>query len=148
MATKNPLQFQLINVLAYLSRKNNKNYCFPSQVKICELLDRVHGIKISVRTLNRYLLIIEGAGSIERTRRIKTLSSGELSFQTTLYTIKKAAYKYLARCMYLLKECGIRLREKVKILGYQGGGGVPRPSYPTKEEAKEFLSLALEKCNV
>ena len=147
MVTKRPLHFEILNTLAWLSRKFGKHYCYPSQLKICEILEKEFGIKISLRTLNRHLRELERRGLFDRMRRIKTLPDGGLSIKSTIYFLKKAAFKYLARCMYLLKGCGIRLKEKARRLGHLGRQGSPPLKYLSTEEAKEFLSMALEKCN-
>jgi len=147
MVTTNPLQFELLNIFGYLSSINSKSYCYPSQAKITEILSERYGIKRSTRSLRRYLVRLHRAGLIERTRRIKRLPSGELSFKTTLYFLTRKAYKYLAGCMRNLKKCGIYIKERAMKIINKSAGDSPYGEPATQEEALKFLKLAREKIN-
>jgi hypothetical protein len=147
MGTNNPLQFELLNLFGYLSSTNSKHYCFPSQAKICEILESSYKVKKSTRSLRRYLVWLCSAGLIERRRRIKRLPTGEISFQTSLYFLTKKAYKYLAGCLHNLKKCGIYIKERAKKFINTSPGDNPRGEPVTSEEAKGFIQLARKKIN-
>jgi hypothetical protein len=145
MGTNNPLQFELLNLFGYLSSINSKHYCFPSQAKICEILESSYKVKKSTRSLRRYLVRLCSAGLIERRRRIKSLPSGEISFQTSLYFLTKKAYKYLAGCLHNLKKCGIYIKERAKKLINKPSRDNPQGDPVGKEEVLQFLRLARER---
>jgi len=80
-------QARILCVLQYLNKTFKKGYCFPSQEKITELLNRWYGLSMSNRTLNRDLNAMEARGHIKRTRRLSWTK-----FSSTCYEIKKIGY--------------------------------------------------------
>ena len=103
-----------ICVLNYLSHKNKKVYCYPSQEKILKLLKKYYGITIRRRQLNNVLAFLEKSKYIERKRRLKKTKEGKLVFNTTLYWIKKRAYSYLAKIVGTIKRTGFNLKEGIR----------------------------------
>ena len=106
----------IIILLFKIMEKNKKDYCFPSQKKILELLDIRQNIKQSRATLNRWLRVIEDAGYIVRRRRIKRDPIKGMMFKSTLYFMT-------LKGLHLLKRMGVPCRDlfnKVlnKISGY------------------------------
>ncbi len=83
----------ICQTIIYLSSKNGKKYCFPSQAKLLELLKTYYQVDISRRTLNRALKYLEGLGYFERRRRISKGADGRFHFKSTLYVIKKELFK-------------------------------------------------------
>ena len=53
-----------------LAQHYRMKYCHPSQAKIAALSWKIHGVKMSERSLNRYLKSLEDSKTIERVRRI------------------------------------------------------------------------------
>lgn len=78
-----------------ISMKYNRPFCYPAQLTILRLLVEHHGIKVSLRTLNRDLARLVKDGFIDRMRRLtrKGIMAGR--FASTLYTLKKKAFKYV-----------------------------------------------------
>jgi DNA-binding transcriptional ArsR family regulator len=99
----------LMGILYGLSKSYGKRYCFPSQKKILELLKARFKIGISIASINRWLRVIEDAGYIKRTRRIRRDKKLGMVFQSTLYTITWRGYR-------LLVNCGIAAWNEVKNL--------------------------------
>jgi len=87
----------VISILNGLAKFHGKKYCYPSQLKIIELIETRLGIKISIATLNRWLRAIEDDGFITRMRRIRKDKKLGMVFQSTLYTLKKKSYVLLAK---------------------------------------------------
>jgi len=97
----------IVSVIEGLAKYHGKRYCYPSQIKIMELLKQRMGIEISIATLNRYLRVIEDRGWIKRTRRIRRDKVFGMMFLSTLYVVTKKGYGLLSRL-------GMRVWEKVK----------------------------------
>lgn len=97
----------VLSVLYQLNLKYQKNYCFPGQKKIIELMEEYQGIKRSIRTLNRWLRYMEDKKFIKRKRRIKKDLVEGIMFKSTLYKITYKGYKALWRC-------GVNCYEKIK----------------------------------
>lgn len=94
----------VLSILWGLSRYHNKNYCFPSQNKILDLLGSRFFIKISKATLNRWLRSMEDSRIIKRVRRISYNERKGLMFKSTLY-------KFTKRSMILLLKIGINIKK-------------------------------------
>jgi len=86
----------IVGLLNGLNTHHGKNYCFPSQLKIMELLENRMSISISIATLNRWLRVIEDAGYVKRTRRIRRDKKHGMMFKSTLYKITRRGYRLLA----------------------------------------------------
>ena len=93
----------VVLTLFKIMEKHGKDYCFPSQKKLLELLDIRQGIKQSRATLNRWLRVIEDTGYIVRRRRIKRDPIKGMMFKSTLY------FMTLKGC-HLLKRMGVPCR--------------------------------------
>lgn len=108
----------IMSILWGLSQKYRKGYSYPSQRKIIELLKKRYGIKISIATINRWLLKTEQAGYIKRTRRIRRDKHLGMVFKSTLYEITWVGYKFLVNSGMAawneIKSLGARVKEKVK----------------------------------
>ncbi len=87
--------FRLVLVLAGLSAHYGKNYCIPTQDKICELIQRFYNRTMSRRTLNRHLDGLEAGGWIHRQRRHQYHPVKGWTFRSTLYTITRRARRTL-----------------------------------------------------
>lgn len=94
----------ILNCLFKISKKYNKLYCYPCQVKILELLNRYYNIKICRRQLNYYLKDLESQGYIKRIRRIKRDKSGRLLPLSTLYLLTRKALSFLGKAYNTFKQ--------------------------------------------
>lgn len=86
----------ILTILHGLNVNFQKNYCYPSQLKIMELLKNRKLCEISIATINRHLKAAEEAGYLKRKRRIRRDPKKGIVFQSTLYTIKHAGYVLLS----------------------------------------------------
>ena len=93
----------ILVTLFKIMEKNGKDYCFPSQKKILELLKARQDTKQSRPTLNRWLRVIEDEGYLVRRRRIKHDPVKGMMFKSTLY------FMTLKGC-HLLKRMGVPCR--------------------------------------
>lgn len=75
----------ILCTLNRLQHKYKKDYCFPSQAKLLDLLWRWYGITYSRRTLNRRLSMLDKHCLISRTRRHKVSRVRGMEFHSTLY---------------------------------------------------------------
>lgn len=87
----------LLLALVKIQRKYKKDYSFPSQDKIIELMGVRQGVKKSRATINRWLRVVEDSKYLIRRRRIKRHAQYGLVFKSTLYKITIKGYKLLAR---------------------------------------------------
>ena len=78
-----------------ISGKHKKRYAYPSQKTILRLIYEWSGVKICIRTLNYVLRWLEDEGYFERVRRHREGPDGKMLFATTLYKLKKKAFKFL-----------------------------------------------------
>jgi len=97
MSNLTKTQEAILRILISLQGKYNKNYVFPTQKRILELLEAYYGIKIHRRALCYALADLQRREIISRLRRIKKNINGGLIFQSTLYFLKSNAYKMLNR---------------------------------------------------
>jgi len=88
----NPILVCLLKV----QRKYKKEYSWPSQEKIIELMDLRQGYKKTRATLNRWLRVMEDGKYIKRTRRIKQDPTHGLIIKSTLYKITIKGYRLLS----------------------------------------------------
>jgi len=84
--------------------KHGKHYSWPAQKRLVELLKKFYEISISRRTLCRDLRWLEENGFIERVRRHFKNSSGELVLRSTLYFLKRKAYKVFDSLWFWLNK--------------------------------------------
>ena len=96
MGTIESRRSALLSCFFGISKKYGKPYSYPAQLTLMSLLERFHGIKISLRTLNRDLARLVKDGFITRMRRLtrKGILAGR--FASTLYFLKRKAFKYVA----------------------------------------------------
>jgi hypothetical protein len=87
----------LLITLLKIQRKYDKDYSWPSQLKLLELMDLRQGIKKSRATLNRWLRVIQDDKYLIRRRRIKRHQRYGLMFKSTLYKITIKGYRLLSR---------------------------------------------------
>jgi len=87
----------VLSIIQGLAKYHGKKYCYPSQVKILELLKGRVGIEISIATLNRYLRVIEDKGWVRRIRRIKRDTVKGMMFLSTIYVITAKGYGLLTK---------------------------------------------------
>jgi len=87
----------LLITLVKIQRKYNKDYSWPSQLKLLELMDIRQGIRKSRATLNRWLRVIQDDKYLIRRRRVKKHPKYGLMFKSTLYKITIKGYRLLSR---------------------------------------------------
>lgn len=78
-----------------VAKKYQKFYCWVSQKRILELIEKYHSMGISNRTLNRDLRWLEDNGYISRLRRIRINKEGKLVFCSTLYKFTGKLFNWL-----------------------------------------------------
>jgi hypothetical protein len=93
----------VLDTLGGIAQKFAKPYCFPSQKKILGCLERYHGIKVSLRTINRWLAALEDQGYFVRVRRHIRGENGGIIFRSTLYKLTGKYFNYLGRLAKRLK---------------------------------------------
>lgn len=110
-------EFRLLSILGGLSTRNRRLYAFPTQDKLCALLERLYGRAMSRRTLNRHLGALEAAGYLRRRRRHRRGRTGQLELHSTLYELTRKACRYvllLADAVLFLLPRGGRRRDRVR----------------------------------
>lgn len=131
----------VVLTLFKIMEKYGKDYCFPTQKKLLELLDLRQGIKISRATLNRWLRVIEDTGYCVRRRRIKKHPLFGTVFKSTLYFMT-------LKGLHLLKRMGVPCRtlfDKVlnKIKGhFPSLKNAPRVSLDPAQGLEKLNALA------
>jgi hypothetical protein len=145
MERPNHLQYEILNLFGYLSSKNNKHYCYPSQNKIKEILRDIYGIDRSTRTIRRHLAHLVSNGFLESIKRIKKLATGEMSFQTTIYFLTKKAYNYLVFCMRNLVKIGIKIKDRIKRIVKYTEEEKDKDEVIDREEARRLLRDIIDK---
>ena len=78
-----------------VAKKYQKFYCWVSQKRLEELIEKYHSIGLSNRTLNRDLRWLEDNGYISRLRRIRLNKEGKLVFCSTLYKFTGKLFNWL-----------------------------------------------------
>ncbi len=81
--------------LLCVAKAHGKKYCFVSQKRLGELVERYHRLGMCNRTLNRDLRWLEDNGYISRLRRIRVGPGGKLVFCSTLYKFTGKLFNYL-----------------------------------------------------
>lgn len=84
----------IVLCLLAVARKHQKKYCWVSQKRILELVERYEKMGFSIRTLNRDLRWLEDNGYISRLRRIRVGPDGKLIFCSTLYRFKGKLFNW------------------------------------------------------
>jgi DNA-binding transcriptional ArsR family regulator len=78
-----------------VAKKYQKFYCWVSQKRLEELIEKYHEIGLSNRTLNRDLRWLEDNGYISRLRRLRVDKEGKLVFCSTLYKFTGKLFNWL-----------------------------------------------------
>lgn len=86
----------IVLTLNHIQGMKGKKYSIPSQLKILELLSTHYHIVICLRTLNYHLAKLEKFKYIYRQRRNPINVFGERTYQSTMYSLAKKAYRYLS----------------------------------------------------
>jgi len=120
----------ILAIVNGLSERYGKKYCYPSQVKLLELLGKRLGINMSIATVNRHLRVSEDNGYLRRIRRIRRDEVLGTVFQSTIYIVKRKGY-------VLLAKVGIIVWDKVRELAAGGKKKVMRGSREEKKSAPE-----------
>lgn len=134
MLTLNQTDQSIVFILNYLQGMKNKNYCYPCQKKILEILDKKYGVQICLRTLNYHLANLEKEEYIYRQRRDPLKPNGLLIYQTTLYKLAKKAFSFLANLSLSLKRGYFKVKQFFK----------PKYISSRKELAEEQTFLSRE----
>jgi hypothetical protein len=98
------LDSAIVITLGNVALKYKRPYAYPSQAHILRLLSQHHAIKISRRTLNRHLKVLELDRFFARIRRHKRGTDNQIIFRTTLYKLKKKFFQFAG----MLKAQGAR----------------------------------------
>lgn len=85
----------IMKSLFHIARKYEKAYCYPSQIRILNLIRKHYGVRRSLRTLNRRLAEMQREGFFTRTRRHRRGKDNKMVFNTTLYRIGGKAFNWL-----------------------------------------------------
>ena len=102
--------FRLVNLLFGLATHHGKLWCYPSQDKLCSLLQRFHGRVMSRRSVNRHLGGLVRDGWLKRTRRHTRGRSGLMEMHSTLYTFTRRAVRCFASLRAGLRFLGTGAR--------------------------------------
>jgi hypothetical protein len=86
----------ILMTLIGVAKCHNKAYCWVSQKRQLELLNKYHSWNISRRTLNRRLRELEDEGYFVRVRRHIKAQDGHLIFRSTLYKFCGKLFNWLA----------------------------------------------------
>ena len=88
---------RILAVLAGIAASHGKLWCFPWHRTILAILRDRYGRKMTKRTLCRHLGALERDNHIERKGRHKHGAGGKLELHSTIYVLKAAAVRALAR---------------------------------------------------
>ena len=86
----------ILMTLIGVAKCHKKAYCWVSQNRQLELLDKYHSWNISRRTLNRRLRELEDEGYFIRIRRHLKAADGHLVLRSTLYKFCGKLFNWLA----------------------------------------------------
>jgi DNA-binding MarR family transcriptional regulator len=78
-----------------VAKAHGKGYCYPTQKHIMYLTRKYEKVAMSRATLNRVLNKLVDEGYVERVRRHVKRQDGSLWLRSTLYILKRKAYKFL-----------------------------------------------------
>ncbi len=150
--------FRIVHLLFGLATSFGRLYAYPSQDKLCGLLQWFYGRHMSRRTLNRHVGGLVRDGWISRLRRHRRSSSGELELHSTLYTFTRRAIRAFAALRSGLRFLGTgtrRARDDFRcaspgtksVLIVQSHGVAPPsgPPSPRQKEAARDACAAMRK---
>jgi hypothetical protein len=86
----------ILTTLLKIQHKYSKDYSWPAQQKILQLLESYQGLKKSRATLNRWLAAAQEKKYLIRRRRIILHPAHGMIFKSTLYKITIKGYRLLA----------------------------------------------------
>jgi len=121
----------LLLTLVKIQRKYNKDYSWPAQEKIIELMDLRQGIRKSRATINRWLRVVEDGKYLMRKRRIKRDPLYGIVFKSTLYKITIKGYR-------MLESFGVDMRKEIAM--YQKWLEEINPDYAAIQTRKKLAS--------
>jgi hypothetical protein len=110
---KNP-DMRILDCLAGLAGHHGKTYTGASQKKICELLARIYGRVMSVRTLNRHLNALCRLQFMRRRRRHRRDPKRGFVFRSTLCIPQ---WRYLTKCAKTVRGLFSLMREQGREVG-------------------------------
>ena len=135
----------IIQTFYFLQTFHGKNYSYPSQKKIIQLLKDHYPVNIKRRQLNTIIKYLEENGYLERGRRIKRDKSGVMVFKSTMYFLKGKAYRWLGVLKSFLDRTGFKLSDRFKKNSKKNAPPAENEQrIPTKEEASKFLKLLFD----
>lgn len=137
--------FRLVNLLFGLAAHHGKLWCYPSQDKLCQLLARFHGRRMSRRSVNRHLGALVRDGWLQRLRRHKRGEDGGFEMHSTLYTFTRRAVRCFASLRAGLRFLGSGARESrgpkpcaitgtISVPSEQSKGAAPPSSAPANDK--------------
>jgi len=85
----------VLPLLHGLGKSFGKDYCYPSQKKILQLVKKRYGCERCRRSLNYWLAAFTEAGLLKRVRRHRNDGALGMIFQSTMYFITLRGYKFL-----------------------------------------------------
>ena len=88
--------FRLVHLLFGLASSHGKLWCYPSQDKLCQLVGRFHGRRMSRRTANRHLGGLVRDGWLKRLRRHRREPGRGMVLHSTLYTFTRRTLRAFA----------------------------------------------------
>jgi hypothetical protein len=126
--------FRLVNLLFGLAAHHGKLWCYPSQDKLCSLLQRFHGRTMSRRSVNRHLGGLVRDGWLQRLRRHKRGPGGGMEMHSTLYTFTRRAVRCFASLRAGLRFLGTGARVARGPVACAISGTISVPSEQNKVE--------------
>ncbi len=112
-------QVCILQAVAWLSKRREKGYCYPSQVALVKILCSTYNIKRCRRTLNYHLSDLERHGYIRRLRRTHEGENRQPVFASTLYALKKRALAFLGQTLDRLAQAGVAAWSRVKKIAHE-----------------------------
>lgn len=85
----------VLPLLHGLGKSFGKDYCYPSQKKILQLVKKRYGCHRCRRSLNYWLAAFTETGLLKRVRRHRNDGALGMIFQSTMYFITLKGYKFL-----------------------------------------------------
>lgn len=141
-------EFLILTVLSGVAAHHGKNYCFPAQDKIVDLLGR-YGRHMSRRTLNRHMNALVRGGWIKRVRRHQRCPTRGMTFRSSLYSLTRRSFRWLSGLKDAVRRAvlwGVQLPRKTRVpnsaqhihsMDSCTGSGPPKPGGPPPEQQKE-----------
>lgn len=119
-------KYDVLITISYIIRKYKGNWCYASRVKLLELLEEFHYIKIGYRQLGNHLADLRDSGLIKSIRRTHRNDNG------TLCLLTSARCLTITGCKYLLKRGVLWARNHLARL--KAKYIPPEPGKPVQEK--------------